>query len=177
MYNFEFLTLKHTNFVEGITLFDTNRLFLRFFGIYTLVEAGKCKAKPFFKCQCCMQWVSLADAEGSSNFVGNHDTTKVVHPSYNACSFHISFSFYISKSLPLEGKVAERQRGRMRCCRSFVPPHQSASLTASPHGEAFPAPTIILQITLLVSVKARRLYRRIYFLLLPCYEKQSFSTD
>ena len=60
-------------------------------------------------------------------------------------SFHISFSFYSSKSLPLEGKVAERQRGRMRCCRSFVPPHQSASLTASPQGEAF-APTIILQI-------------------------------
>ena len=47
-----------------------------------------------------------------------------VHSSDNACCFHgISFSFYISKSLPLEGKVAERQRGRMRCrCAAALEP-------------------------------------------------------
>ena len=33
-------------------------------------------------------------------------------------------------------------------------------------------PTIILQITLLVSVNRRRIYRRIYFLLSSCYDKQ-----
>ena len=77
------------------------------------------------------------------------------------CCFHISFSFYICKSLPLEGKVAELRRGRMRCCHSFIPPHQSAPPTASPQGEAFSCTIIFLQIAPPTSVKDRRLYRRV----------------
>ena len=58
------------------------------------MKASKRETELFLKCQYCMQWVSLADAEGSSDFFGNYDTTKVIHPSDNASCFHISFSFY-----------------------------------------------------------------------------------
>ena len=43
-----------------------------------------------------------------------------------------------------------------------------------PQGKAF-VPTIILQITLLVSVKGRRLYRSIYILKLLCYNKNTLT--
>ena len=36
------------------------------------------------------------------------------------------------QSLPLEGKVAERQRGRMRCNRTFVPPRRAGGLPPPP---------------------------------------------
>ena len=138
MYYFENLTLKRTKFVEGITLFDTNSLILRFFGIYTLVEAGKCEAKLFFKCQCCMQWVALADAEGSSDFFRNYNTPEVINSSDNASSLHsISFSF------------SRRERPMCRSC--FVLQCGTAHR---------PFPTIILQITMLLFVKGEDLYWR-----------------
>ena len=37
--------------------------------------------------------IFLADAEGSSDFFGNHDSSQIVHSSDNAGCFHISFSF------------------------------------------------------------------------------------
>ena len=36
-------------------------------------------------CQCCMRGVTFTDAEGASDFFGNHNTTKVVYPSNNSC--------------------------------------------------------------------------------------------
>ena len=38
--------------------------------------------------------ISLPYAEGSADFLGNHDTTQIVYPTNNSCCFHISFSFY-----------------------------------------------------------------------------------
>ena len=40
-----------------------------------------------------MRGVAFSNLEGSSDFFGNYDTTEVIDPSNNACSFHISFSF------------------------------------------------------------------------------------
>ena len=45
-------------------------------------------------CQCCQQGVALLDAEGSSDLFGNDDSSQIIHSSNNACSLHISFSFY-----------------------------------------------------------------------------------
>ena len=45
-------------------------------------------------CQCCQQGVSLTDFQGSSDFLGDHDSSQIVHSSDNASCFHnISFSF------------------------------------------------------------------------------------
>jgi len=60
-------------------------------------------------------------------------------------------------ALPM-GELARRSRDGCGAAATAFTPHQSAPLTASPQGEAF-HPTIILQLTLLVSVNWRRLYR------------------
>ena len=68
-------------------------------------------------------------------------------------------------------------------CSLFLPQAAVASLPSCFHlsfsftrrggvparGTGNPSPTIILQITLLVSVKGRRLYRKIYFFNFLCY--------
>ena len=95
MYYFEYLTLNRTKFVEGITLIDTNGLFLRFFGIYTLMEAHHGKAELLLHCQCCMRGVSFSNLEGSSNLLRDNNSSQIVHSSDNACCFHISFSFSV----------------------------------------------------------------------------------
>ena len=98
-------------------------------------------------CQCCQQGVSLTDSQRSSDFLRNNDSPQIVHSSDNAGCLHISFSFSC------------RERPMCRSC--FVLQCGTAHR---------PFPTIILQITLLVSVKGRRLYRRIYILKLLCYD-------
>ena len=53
-------------------------------------------AKSVDWCQCCQQGVSLADAQGSSDFLRNNDSSQIVHSSDNASCFHsISFSFSV----------------------------------------------------------------------------------
>ena len=46
-------------------------------------------AKQVERCQCCTRGVTLADAEGTADFLGNDDTAEVVNASYDACCFHI----------------------------------------------------------------------------------------
>ena len=52
-----------------------------------------CPAESVDWCQCCMRGVSLTDAKGSANLLGDHDSSQIVHSSDNAGCFHISFSF------------------------------------------------------------------------------------
>ena len=87
-------------------------------------------------CQCCQQRVAFSNLEGSSDFFRNHNSPQIVHASYDNCCFHISISFYSSKSLLLEEKVARRSRDGCGVAATAFTPHQSASLTASPQGEA-----------------------------------------
>ena len=47
-----------------------------------------CEAKPFPPCQCCLQRVALADAEGAADLLGDDDPAEVVDPADDACSFH-----------------------------------------------------------------------------------------
>ena len=86
MYYFGYSTLNCTKFVEGITLFDTNGLFLRFFGIYTLMETHHGKAELFLHCQCCMRGVALTAGSGTADFFWNNNTTKVVNSANDAGS-------------------------------------------------------------------------------------------
>ena len=92
-------------------------------------------AKAVDWCQCCTRGVSLTDLERSSNFLGDHNTPQIVHPTNNACCFPISFSFSVGNDL------------------CVVPFFVLQCGTARR-----PFPTIILQITLLVSVKQGDLY-------------------
>ena len=85
----------------------------------------------------------------ATNSFRNHNMPEIIHSSDNASCFHISFSF------------SRRERPMCRSC--FVLQCGTARR---------PFPTIILQITLLVSVKGRRLYRKIYFFKSLCYDKQ-----
>ena len=152
-------------------------------------------AKPVDWCQCCQWGVALPDAEGSSDFFWNDDSPQIIHSSDNSCGFHISFSFYRCCSAPkaplckggwqkslisdwgivLVGTLQSLRHGLRRATPR---PLLSASQTFSPltgksaiyTREAF-RPTIILQITLLVSVNWRRLYRKIYFFKSLWYNK------
>ena len=76
----------------------------------------------------------------------------------NTCCLHISFSFCISKRLPLEGKVAERQRGRMRCYRNFNFTSSVSFADSFSSRRSLSRSTIILQITMLLFVKGEDLY-------------------
>ena len=80
--------------------------------------------------------------------------------------FHISFSFSAAYKVPLcKGgwqKSLISDWGIVFCRYATIPPSRLRRATFLYTREAF-RPTIILQITLLVSVKKRRLYRRIYF--------------
>ena len=88
-------------------------------------------------CQCCQRGVAFLDLEGSSDFFRDNNTPEVIHPTSNSCCFPISFSFSC------------RERPMCRSC--FVLQCGTARR---------PFPTIILQITLLVSVNDRRLFRK-----------------
>ena len=50
--------------------------------------------KPVDWCQCCLWRVSLADAEGSSDFFRNHNSPQVVDPSNNASCFHFVYLLF-----------------------------------------------------------------------------------
>ena len=54
----------------------------------SLSQIVHCKAKPFPPCQCCLQRVALADAEGAADLLGDDDPAEVVDPADDACSFH-----------------------------------------------------------------------------------------
>ena len=99
------------------------------------------QAKPVDWCQCCTRGVSFTNLEGSSNLLGNHDSSQIVHSSDNAGCLHISFSFSC------------RERPMCRSC--FVLQCGTAHR---------PFPTIILQITMLLFVKGEILYLDICFL-------------
>ena len=113
------------------------------------MEAHHGKAELFLHCQCCMRGVTFTDAKGSSDLFGNDDSSQIIDPSYNASCFHnISFSFY------------DTFGGRSQTAPTDPIGHFVGADCVRP-------PSIILQITRVVSVKGRRFYRRIYFLILP----------
>ena len=130
-------------------------------------------AKSVDWCQCCQWGVSLTDFESSANFFGNYDTPKVVHSSDNSCcgARHLPASTVllgICRPLPL-AQVAwlrhRRRSHRFPVAFIYLSPFLvgNAFMHSVERINPFPT-TIILQITLLVSVKERRLYRHIYFL-------------
>ena len=84
-----------------------------------------------------------------------------VHSSDNAGSFHISFSFSAADKAPLcKGgwqKSLISDWGIGLCRYATIPPSRLAPCHLPLHKGGF-VPTIILQITLLVSVNRRRLY-------------------
>ena len=126
--------------------------FLSSFTLTPYVETHDCLTESVDWCQCCQQGVALDDA---------------------GC-FHISFSFSAADKAPLcKGgwqKSLISDWGIVLYRYLTIPPSRLCRATSLCTREAL-VPTIILQITLLVSVKARRLYRRIYFLILLCYDK------
>ena len=124
------------------------------------------RIKPIENCQCCMRGVAIPNLEGSSDLLGNNDTPKVVHSSDNASCFHISFSFSAAHKAPLcKGgwqKSLISDWGIVLCRYATIPPSRLRRATSLCTREAF-RPTIILQITLLVSANKGQLYRKIYF--------------
>ena len=111
--------------------------------------------------QCCTRGIAFPNAKCAADFFGNDNSPQIVHSSDNACSFHISFSF---SAHPLPPALVREVAARRADGGSKTPPVSFADSPLFKAG-AKAAPTIILQITLLVSVNKRRLYRRIYFLL------------
>ena len=89
--------------------------------------------------------------------------TSFIHSSDNASCFHISFSFSAAHKAPLcKGgwqKSLISDWGIVLCRYLTIPPSRLRRATSLYTREAL-VPTIILQITLLVSVKGRRLYRK-----------------
>ena len=47
-------------------------------------------AKSVDWCQCCMRGVTLTDAEGSADLLGNDDSAEIIDTSYNTGCLHIS---------------------------------------------------------------------------------------
>ena len=133
-------------------------------------------------CQCCTRGVSLPNLEGSANFFGKYDSSQVVDPSYNPCCGarhlrRLSKAFLSCRPRPLAqvappatggAPIAPQLLSYIFLLFAFV-----GGGASTPRKDIFrkptnglswaPAPTIILQITLLVSVKGRRLYCKIYF--------------
>ena len=137
-------------------------------------------AKSVNRCQCCQQGVAFSNLEGSSDFFGNDDSPQVIDPSYNPCcgARHLPAStalLGICRPRPLAQVAvsAVRQRSHRSpvafivylspfcICRGRRPRRPAKTFPSSHDGLSWaPAPTIILQITLLVSVNGRRLYRK-----------------
>ena len=142
--------------------------------------------KPVDWCQCCQQGVSLSNLEGSSDLLGDNNSPQIVHSSDNSCCGarhlrRLSKAFLICRPRPL-AQVAPPATGGAPIapqllsfclspfciCRGRRPRRPAKTFPSSHDGLSWaPAPTIILQITLLVSVKERRLYCKIYFFKLP----------
>ena len=60
---------------------------------YSLCKTMYRQEKPVNWCQCCIWGVALADAECAADFFWDHDSSQIVHSSYDSCCLHISFSF------------------------------------------------------------------------------------
>ena len=101
--------------------------------------------------------------------------TSFLNSSDNAGCFHISFSFTdVGIRIPT-GASALGMTHRNDSRSGYRP---LLSLRASAHtGVAIRSPTIILQITLLVSVNRRRLYCKIYIFCWPCYDGSNHKKE
>lgn len=61
---------------------------------YSLCKTMYRHAKLVERCQCCQQGVALADAEGSSDFFRDNDSSQIVHSANNASCFHYIFLLF-----------------------------------------------------------------------------------
>ena len=107
------------------------------------MEAHHGKAELFLHCQCCMRGVTLADAQCSSDFLRNNDSSQIVHSSDNAGSFHISFSFSVADKAPLcKGgwqKSLISDWGIVLCRYATIPPSRLAPCHLPLHKGGFGA--------------------------------------
>ena len=149
-------------------------------------------------CQCCQWGVAFTDFQRSSNLLGDHTPQSSTLLTMPVAFIYLSpFTIHLTggRLPPLHFEMLVRAcRGgyqppdKAPLCKGgwqkslisdwgivlyrypTIPPSRLRRAISLCTREAF-VPTIILQITLLVSVKGRRLYRKIYFLLSPCYDK------
>ena len=116
--------------------------------------------KPLKWCQCCLQGVTFSNLEGSSNLLGDHNSPQIVHPTDDTSSLHSIF-FSFSAALPKNRVILS---GAATGCAVEESAPQKRTVPSTPlrfaqddSGSRYP-PTIILQITLLESVKQGESY-------------------